>query len=104
MASPQWNDMVIVVTYDEFGGQFDHVAPPKADRFGPGTRVPAIIISPFAKKHKIDHTQYDTTSVLKLITERYSLPVLQGLTNRDNALVANGHPKNGDLTGQLRLN
>jgi phospholipase C len=104
MASPQWNDMVIVVTYDEFGGQFDHAAPPKGDMFGPGTRVPAIIISPFAKKHKIDHTQYDTTSILKLITEKYALPVLPGLTQRDNGLVAHGFPKNGDLTTQLRLN
>src|SRR5262249_11603269 len=102
-ASPQWNDMVIVITYDEFGGQFDHVAPPKADRFGPGTRIPAIIISPFAKKHKVDHTQYDTTSILKLITERYSLPVLPGLKQRDDALVANGGVKNGDLTASLRL-
>jgi phospholipase C len=104
MASPQWNDMVIIVTYDEFGGQWDHAAPPKADAFGPGTRIPAIIISPFAKKHKIDHTQYDTTSILKLITEKYALPVLPGLQKRDDMLVAHGFPKNGDLTAQLRLN
>ena len=104
MASPQWNDMVIVITYDEFGGQWDHAAPPKADRFGPGTRIPAIIVSPFAKKHKIDHSQMDTTSILKLITERWSLPVLPGLQQRDDALVAAGNPKNGDLTAQLRLN
>ena len=102
-ASPLWNDMVIVITYDEFGGQFDHVAPPRADRFGPGTRVPAIIISPFAKQHKVDHTQYDTTSILKLITERYSLPLLPGLKQRDDALLAHHHPKNGDLTAELRL-
>jgi phospholipase C len=103
-ASPQWNDMVIVIAYDEFGGQFDHVAPPKGDAFGPGTRIPAIIVSPFARKHKVDHTQYDTTSILKLITEKYNLPVLSGLTQRDNGLVAHGHPKNGDLTAQLNLN
>jgi phospholipase C len=104
MASPQWNDMVIVVTYDEMGGQWDHAAPPKGDVFGPGTRIPALIISPFAKKHKVDHTQYDTTSILKLITEKYSLPVLPGLKRRDDALVAHGYPTNGDLTAQLRLN
>jgi phospholipase C len=45
-ASPQWKHMLIVVTYDEFGGIWDHVAPPKADQFGPGTRIPALIISP----------------------------------------------------------
>jgi phospholipase C len=104
MASPQWKDMVIVVTYDEMGGQWDHVAPPKADAFGPGTRVPAIIISPFAKKHQVDHTQYDTTSILKLITERWSLPELSGLQKRDDSLIANGGVRNGDLTGALRLN
>lgn len=104
MASPQWNDMIIIVTYDEMGGQWDHAAPPKGDKFGPGTRIPAIIISPFAKKHQVDHTQYDTTSILKLITEKYNLPVLSGLTLRDNGLVANGYPKNGDLTAELRLN
>ena len=42
--------MLVVVTYDEFGGWWDHVAPPKADRFGPGTRIPALIISPYAKQ------------------------------------------------------
>lgn len=104
MASPQWNDMVIIVTYDEMGGQWDHAAPPKGDAFGPGTRIPALIISPFAKKHKVDHTQYDTTSILKLITEKYSLPMLPGLQRRDDQLVAHGYPKNGDLTAQLRLN
>jgi len=70
--------------------QWDYAAPPKDDFFGPGTRVPAIIASPFAKKRKIDHTQYDTTSILKLITERYQLPVLSGLTKRDAGLIANG--------------
>src|SRR5262249_224971 len=47
--SPQWAHMVVIVTYDENGGFWDHVAPPKGDRWGPGTRVPAIVVSPFAK-------------------------------------------------------
>ena len=46
------------------------------DRWGPGSRVPAIVISPFAKKGFVDHTQYDTTSILKLIEERWSLAPL----------------------------
>jgi acid phosphatase len=102
-ASPQWNNMVVVVTYDENGGFWDHVAPPQGDRFGPGTRVPAIIISPFAKKGYVDHTQYDTTSVLRLITRRFGLPPLGGLASRDLALQANGRPPMGDLTGALDL-
>ena len=101
--SPQWKDMVVVVTYDENGGFWDHAAPPKADRWGPGTRIPAIIVSPFAKKGYVDHTQYDTASVLRLISHRYSLDPLPGLVQRDQALVANGFKPMGDLTGALRF-
>ena len=101
--SPQWGHMVIVVTYDEFGGVWDHVAPPAGDRLGPGTRIPALVISPFAKRHFVDHTQYDTASVLRLITRRFDLPVLPGLTARDQALRANGEHRMGDLTDALEL-
>ena len=72
----------IIITYDENGGFWDHVAPPEVDRWGPGTRVPAIIISPFAKKGFVDHTQYDTTSILKLIETRWGLAPL-GTRDRD---------------------
>jgi phospholipase C len=71
-----WDDAVIIVTYAENGGIWDHVAPPRIDRWGPGTRVPTIIVSPFAKRHFIDHTTYDTTSILKLIEERWDLTPL----------------------------
>ncbi len=53
--------------------------PPKGDRWGPGTRIPAIIISPFAKRGYVDHTPYDTTSILKLITRRFELEPLPGV-------------------------
>ena len=66
--------MLVVVTYDENGGFWDHVAPPKGDRWGPGTRIPAIIVSPFAKQGYVDHTPYDTTSILRFITDRFDLP------------------------------
>jgi acid phosphatase len=102
-ASPQYSGMVIVVTYDENGGFWDHVTPPKGDLLGPGTRIPAIIISPFAKKGTVDHTQYDSTSPLRLITRRWKLDPLPGVTARDNALVAAGNPAMGDLTGALNL-
>jgi acid phosphatase len=81
----------------------DHVAPPQADRWGPGTRVPAIIVSPFAKKGVVDHTQYDTTSILRLIARRFGLPSLPGVAARDAALVAHGNPPMGDLTNALDL-
>jgi len=68
-----WKKSVIIVTYDENGGLWDHVPPPAVDRWGPGTRIPALIISPFAKKGFIDHTSYDTTSILRFIEWRYGL-------------------------------
>jgi phospholipase C len=99
--SRQWAHMLVVVTYDENGGFWDHVAPPKADRWGPGSRIPALIVSPFAKKGIVGHTLYDTTSILRFITKRFALPVLPGLAERDAALKANGHPPMGDLTAAL---
>lgn len=101
--SPQWNHMMIVVTYDENGGLWDHVAPPKGDRWGPGSRIPAIVVSPFAKKGYVDHTPYDTTSILRLITKRFGLPVLPGIRGRDEKIKANGGHPLGDLTNALAL-
>jgi acid phosphatase len=102
-ASPQWAHMLVVVTYDENGGQWDEVAPPKGDLVGPGTRVPAVIISPFARRGAVDHTPYDTGSIARFITHRWSLPVLPGLKLRDASLEANGLPAMGDLTAALEL-
>jgi acid phosphatase len=82
MHSSAFNSTAIIVTYDENGGFWDHVPPPKLDRWGDGTRVPAIIISPFAKRHSIDHTTYDTTSILALIEKRFGL---KPLSHRDAA-------------------
>lgn len=78
---PNGKDAVIIVTYDENGGFWDHVAPPVIDKkWGPGNRVPAIIISPFAKKGYVDHTQYETVSILSFIEKRWDL---KPLNNRD---------------------
>jgi acid phosphatase len=84
-------DTMVVVTYDEFGGQWDHVSPPGQggtpgphDQWGPGTRIPALIVSPFLKGNEaIDNTQYDTTSILATIEERYGLAPL---SSRDAAV------------------
>ena len=75
---------MVIVTYDEFGGQWDHVPPPGQggtpgphDLWGPGTRVPALILGPHLKgPFVVDHTQYDTTSILRTIEQRYSLAPL----------------------------
>ena len=89
-ASPQWANMAIIVTYDENGGFWDHAAPPKsnskaanADGWGPGSRIPAIIVSPFAKKGFVDSTPYDTTSIIKFITRLYKLEPLPGAQKRN---------------------
>ena len=94
--SPQWSRMVVIVTYDENGGYWDHAAPPSgpgwSDRWGPGSRVPTLIVSPYAKRGHVDSTSYDTTSILKLITRRFGLEALPGV--RANT---------GDLTAALDL-
>jgi acid phosphatase len=102
-SSPQWHHMVIVITYDEFGGAWDHVAPPHGDLLGPGSRIPALIISPLARRGTVDHTQYDTASILRLITRRFDLQVLPGVTARDRALAGHGAAPMGDLTNALEL-
>jgi phospholipase C len=81
--SPQWPRMAVIVTYDENGGFWDHVPPPSgpgwSDRWGPGSRIPALVISPFAKRGFVDKTVYDTTSILKFITRRFGLEPLPGV-------------------------
>jgi acid phosphatase len=89
------------VTFDENGGWWDHVAPPKGDRWGPGSRIPAIVVSPFAKKGAVDHSFYDTTSILRLITRLHGLPLLEGLAVRNKAFAENKALPPGDLTGAL---
>jgi acid phosphatase len=78
-ASPLWSSTAVIVTYDENGGFWDHVPPPAGDRWGPGTRVPALIVSPLARRGFVDHTPYDTTSIIKLITRRFGLEPLPGV-------------------------
>jgi len=72
-----WKDCVIIITYDENGGRWDHVVPPvRADKWGVGVRVPGIIISPFVANGMVDNNEYETVSILKLIERRYGLAPL----------------------------
>jgi phospholipase C len=80
MQSPAWPTTAIVLTWDDFGGFYDHVVPPWVDQYGFGPRVPLIVISPYAKERTVSHTTYEFASVLQLIENRYSLAPL---TNRD---------------------
>jgi phospholipase C len=84
LKSPQADDTLIVVTYDEFGGQWDHVPPPGqgsatvgvSDKFGPGTRIPALLVSSAFGRSGVDHTVYDTTSILATIEHGLGLKAL----------------------------
>lgn len=84
-SSAYWKNAAIIITYDENGGRWDHVAPPAADRWGPGTRVPAIVISPWAKRSFVDHTPYETVSILAFIEKLYNLQPLGARRGRQPA-------------------
>ena len=75
--SPYWGHTLIVVTYDEHGGRWDHVSPPANNGiWGDGSRVPGLVLGPLAKEHFVDHTEHDTLSILKTIEERFGLEPL----------------------------
>ena len=99
MSGPKWSKTVLVWSYDEHGGYYDHVPPPSAvipDNVPPtleagdvpgqfnrfGFRVPAGLVSPYAKQNHVSHTVYDHTSVLKLVETKWNLPAM---TRRDAA-------------------
>jgi len=108
-ASPYWSSTVIFLTWDDYGGWYDHVAPPQVDKFGYGFRVPMIMISPMAKHGFVDHTLSDHTSILKFIERVFDLNYLSSrdrtasdlmsgldpsaaLQLRDNSLTVRGDP------------
>jgi phospholipase C len=76
MHGPHWNFTAVFLTWDDFGGFYDHVPPPKVDRFGFGPRVPLLIISPWAKRGYISHKVLEFSSVLKFIETRFGMPPL----------------------------
>jgi phospholipase C len=71
--SRYWNSTAIVVTWDDWGGWFDHVPPPQLDYQGLGFRVPMIVISPYAKSSYVSHTQYEFASILKFVEDNWEL-------------------------------
>jgi phospholipase C len=76
MQGPDWNSTVVFLTWDDFGGFYDHVAPPKIDFYGLGPRVPLLIISPFARKGFVSHSTYEFSSFLTFLEKRFNLPPL----------------------------
>jgi phospholipase C len=81
-ASAYWKDCAIFITWDDFGGFYDHVAPPQVDAYGLGFRVPCIVVSPYARRGFVDHTQYEFSSILKFCETTFGLPAM---TARDAA-------------------
>jgi phospholipase C len=88
MRSKYWSSTAVVVTWDDFGGFFDHVPPPHLDLYGLGPRVPAIVISPFAKQGLVDHDQMDFASVMKFIETIFDLPSLTGRDAQANDMMS----------------
>ena len=82
MRGPDWSSTAIFLTWDDFGGFYDHVAPPQVDLFGLGFRVPMLVISPYARRGYIDHRTEEFSSVLRFIERDFSLPAM---TRRDAA-------------------
>ncbi|MDH4148639.1 MAG: alkaline phosphatase family protein [Acidimicrobiia bacterium] len=82
MLSSAWDSTALIWTYDDWGGWYDHVAPPQVDEFGYGFRTPALLVSAYAKRGHIDSTTLDFTSILKFIEENWAL---EPLAERDRA-------------------
>jgi phospholipase C len=80
MQSEYWLKSAFIWTYDDWGGWYDHVAPPQVDDYGFGFRVPTLLVSPYAKQGYIDNTELEYTSVLKFIEENWGV---EPLTARD---------------------
>ena len=78
--SPDWRHTAVVLTWDDFGGFYDHVAPPHVDEYGMGPRAPMLLISPWARRGYIAHETLEFASVLKMIETLWDLPTL---TERD---------------------
>jgi phospholipase C len=88
--SSAWATSAYILTYDEHGGYFDHVAPPQVDAFGLGIRVPTWVISPFAKKSHLEATVYEHTSTLKLLEAVFELPTLASVNHAFDAATPGG--------------
>jgi phospholipase C len=85
MQSSAWDSSAYILTYDEPGGYFDHVAPPQLDAFGLGVRVPTWVISPWAKPGHLEPTLYEHSSILKFIESVFGLPTLASVNHMFDA-------------------
>jgi phospholipase C len=75
-ASPEWNSTLLMITWDEYGGYYDHVAPPLRDLVGDGFRVPLLLVSPWVRQGAVDHHAMDFGSILRLMEKRFGFACL----------------------------
>ena len=87
MKSPEWSSTVVFLNWDDFGGFYDHVPPPHLDYISLGPRVPVIVISPYAKAHTVNHDQFDFSSILRYIEDKYGLPALTSYDRNARSIV-----------------
>ncbi|HEV8102862.1 MAG TPA: alkaline phosphatase family protein [Gaiellaceae bacterium] len=86
IASPEWKSSAFLLSYDDWGGWYDHVKPPQIDKYGYGFRVPALLVSPYAKRGFIDNTQLDFTSILRFIESNWGLKPLTARDGHANSI------------------
>jgi len=84
MKSPVWNSTAIFISWDDWGGFYDHVPPPSVDQFGLGIRVPGLVISPYARQGYVDHKTYSFESWLRIVEERFGVAPMTGRDNTAN--------------------
>src|SRR2546427_2469954 len=87
MRSPIWRNTAIFLTWDDYGGFYDHVMPPQVDGLGLGLRVPMIVISPYAKEGYVDHTLGEFSSVVRFVEDNWGLAPM---TRRDRRRAVSG--------------
>jgi phospholipase C len=83
---PLWNSTAIFIVWDDWGGWYDHVAPPALDRMGLAFRVPLIVVSPFARRGYVSHVRHEFGSLLKFTELAFGLPSLNTTDRRADAL------------------
>ncbi len=99
--SSSWTSSALFFTYDEGGGFFEHVAPPQLDAYGPGFRVPTLLVSPYAKRGFVSGQLYEHSSVLKFLERRFGLPTLASVDHQFDTSTpgTNNGAANGGSTG-----
>ena len=86
MQSPMWRQTAIFLTWDEWGGFYDHIPPPRLDRFGLGVRVPLLVISPYARRGHVDHVRAEHSSTLRFVERNWGLRALTARDRNSNDL------------------